>query len=147
MRCELIRRIGGVKHHHKSSVKRKLLWVGFIIIAFTVLWTLAFPVIPDDGISGVIAKAASETRQVGLAARLYSDDHQGRLPQALDELFPTYLTDKTFLPHVHLATPHAVLAELPREAIILFRVATDARRHETRVLVVHSDLSVEWKKP
>lgn len=128
-------------------MKRKLLWIGLIVIALSVLWALAFPGFPDGPISGVSTKAAAEIKQVGLAAKIYATDHQGRLPQSLDELVPTCLPDKTLLPHVHLATPRAVLAELPREAIILFRVATNERRHQTRVLVAHPDMSVAWEKP
>jgi hypothetical protein len=128
-------------------MKRKLLWGFLTIIALAVLWALAFPVIPDDTISGFITKEANETKQVGLAVKMYADDHQGRLPRSLDELVPAYLPDKSFFPHVYLATPHALLGELPLESIILFRVATDGRRHETRIIVVHPDISLEWKRP
>jgi hypothetical protein len=128
-------------------MKRRIILISLGIVALALILGIAFPVMNIDTISGVITKAAQETKQVGLAAKLYADDHQGRLPQSLDELAPAYLPDKTFFPHVHLATPRAVLADLPPESIILFRVATDASRRETRVIAVRPDISIEWKRP
>jgi hypothetical protein len=128
-------------------MNRTLLWSLLAVIALAVLWSVAWPVIPNDTVSAVITKAVSDTRQVGLAAKLYANDHEGRLPGSLNELVPQYLPDKTLLPHVRFATPRTVLAELPPTAIILFRVATDEDRHETRVIVVHPDISVEWSHP
>jgi len=118
-----------------------------VSVALAVLWAIVRPGIPDDPMSGVIMKAASEAKEVGLAAKLYADDHQGRLPKSLDELSPDYLPKKEVFAHTYFATPRSALAELRPESIMLFRVAIDERRHETRVIIVHPDISVEWKRP
>ncbi len=128
-------------------MKRALLWSLLASIALAVLSLFVVPFAPDDTVSAVIIKAVNETRQVGLAAKLYADDHEGHLPASLNELVPHYLPDRTFFPHVHLATPRAVLAELQPKAIILFRVDTDDLRHGTRLIVVHPDISLEWRHP
>ena len=91
--------------------------------------------------------AANKTKQVGLAAKLYSADHQGRLPQSLDERAPDYLPDKALLPGVILATPGAVLSELSPDSVIIFRAVTDKRRRNTSFVVMHPDMSLEWKRP
>ncbi len=128
-------------------MNRRLVWILPGLVALGLALCFAFPVVDIDTISSAITEAAQETKQVGLAAKLYADDHQGHLPPSLDELAPTYLPDRTLLPHVHFSLPRAVLAELPTESIILFRVATDSRHRETRVVVVHPDMSVEWTRP
>lgn len=105
------------------------------------------PVFSDEPLPAVFTKAQTEMRQVGIAVKAYADDHQGRLPQSLEELFPAYHPEKAVIAHTHFAAPGAVLADLPAKSIILFRVATDNRRHWTRVVVVHPDLSVEARLP
>ena len=128
-------------------MKRNLLWITIAAITLAALWAVTVPNIADvDGMSGVFVKAASETRQVGVAAKGYADDHQGRLPQSLDDLAPNYLLDKTLLSGVVLATPRAVLSELHPDSVIHFRVVTDNRRRETRLIVVHPDISVKRKR-
>lgn len=74
-------------------------------------------------------------------------DHQGRLPQSLDELAPNYLPDKALLPEVILATLGAVSSELSPDSVILFRAVTEKRRRDTRIVVIHPNLSLEWKRP
>lgn len=127
-------------------MKRKLLLSLIVIIALVAAWVVVAPDL-GDAIPEFIMKAASDMRQVGIAAKLYADDHQGHLPQALVELVPAYLSDKRLLAHVQFTTPRAILAELPPESTILYRVAMDRRSHAARILVVHPDINVEWKMP
>jgi hypothetical protein len=122
-------------------------WTSLIVGVLVVLWAAVRPVFSDKPIPGVFAIAMSETKQVGLAAKLYAGDHQGRLPQSLDELAPSYLPDEALLPGVMLATPRAVLSELSPDSTIMLRIVTDNSRKKTRVVVVHPDISVECKRP
>ena len=127
-------------------MKRKLLWSAVTAVILAVLWAMIVPVTSEPD-SSAFHMAAHKTKQVGLAAKLYSADHQGRLPQSLDELAPDYLPDKALLPGVILATPGAVLSELSPDSVILFRAVTDKHRRDTRIVVIHPNLSLEWKRP
>jgi hypothetical protein len=127
-------------------MKRKLLWSAATAVILAVLWVIIVPVTSEHD-SSALYVAAHKTKQVGLAAKLYSADHQGRLPQSLDELAPDYLPDKDLLPGVILATPGAVLSDLSPDSVILFRAVTDKRRRDTSFVVIHPDISLEWKRP
>ena len=127
-------------------MKRKFLWLAITAAAIAALWGIIVPV-TSKPVSPVFNIAANETKQVGLAAKLYADDHQGRLSQSLDEFAPNYLLDKALLAGVVLATPRALLSELSPDSVILFRTVTDQGRRDTRTVVIHPDISLEWKRP
>lgn len=91
--------------------------------------------------SGVFTRAMSEAKQVGLAAKLYSDDHQGRLPETLRQLIPNYLPNDALLTRTQLTTPGVLLNDLPPTSILLIRTATDSKRKQTRVVFVRADIA------
>ena len=107
------------------------------------VWSIAAPQLSGPGISGVFTRAMSEAKQVGLAAKLYSDDHQGRLPETLQQLVPNYLPNDALLTRTQLTTPGVLLKDLPPTSILLVRTATDSKRKETRVVLVRGDISVD----
>lgn len=136
-----------VRSLRASPVNRAKRWILGIAIVLALLWFGLRPSFPDDGIPGAVMQSASEAKQVAIAMRLYADEHQGRLPSTLAELVPNYLPDDRFLARTHFATPRAVLADLPKEAIILFRVTIAPKRKQPYIVIARPDASVEWKKP
>ncbi len=84
-----------------------------------------------------------DAKQVGLAALLYSQDHEGSLPETLPQLVPNYLPDETLLPGHYLTTPGMVLKDLPPQAIILCRVVPGYTHQSPRLILVRVDNSVE----
>lgn len=116
-------------------------------IGLLVLWIAVTPYYPDEGISGVLTGAMSDAKQVGMAARLYADDHQGRLPENLQQLVPNYLPDDKFFSRMQLTTPGVLLKDLPQNSIIAVKTATEPKRKQTRVVFVRADFSVNLEHP
>jgi type II secretory pathway pseudopilin PulG len=128
-------------------MKRKLISGLFALVALAILLSFAFPIVTTRTAWRKIGLAESYTRQVAFVLKAYADDHQGRLPQSLDELIPNYLPNTKLLEHTHLTAPHVVLAQLSPDSIILFQVVTDDFPKVTRVIVAHPDCTVEQKQP
>lgn len=116
-------------------------------IGLLVLRIAVTPHYPDDAISPVLTGAMSEAKQVGMAARLYADDHQGHLPENLQQLTPNYLPDGKFFPRMQLTTPGVLLKDLPPNSIIAVKTATDPKQKRARVVFVRADLSVNLGHP
>jgi len=110
------------------------------------LWTIAMPQLSDPGRSGVFMRAMSEAKQVGIAAKVYADDHQGRLPEALEQLTPDYVPNDASFSRMILTTPGVLLKDLPPASVIAIKTAIDPKMKQTRVVLVHADISVELQK-
>ena len=85
----------------------------------------------------------SQIHQVGLALKLYADDHQGVLPQRLEDMMPTYFTKREILDHVEYVSPGAELSELPPTAVLARRPFPE----DHLVAEAHADQSAEARKP
>jgi hypothetical protein len=92
-------------------------------------------------------RAMSEAKEVGIAAKHYSDDHQGRLPETLQQLIPNYLTNGAIFTRMQLTTPGVLLKDLPPTSIIAIKTAADTKRKQTRVVFVRADISVDLEHP
>ena len=60
----------------------------------------------------------AQVKQVGLALKLYADDHQGMLPHRLEDMMPVYFTDRRLLENVEFLTPDEKLSDLPASAVL-----------------------------
>ena len=69
-------------------------YLGFLLIFLGVLAGIALPVFNSVQRRGQQVKAMAEARQIVLACKLFAGDHDGALPDTLDQLIPTYLPDK-----------------------------------------------------
>jgi len=72
-----------------------------IIIVVSALGLLLFiglitPSLSGPGTPAAFVRAMVEVKNVGIAAHLYADDHQGRLPETLDDLVPNYLPNDAY---------------------------------------------------
>ena len=83
----------------------------------------------------------SQIKTVGLALKLYADDHQGVLPTDLQDLVPLYLTRQA-LEGVQYGVPNAQLSELPPRAVLARRLYPE----DHLIGEVHADLSVQTRK-
>jgi hypothetical protein len=110
------------------------------VVALAILIGIAFPVYSDRPIPARYTNAVTEARQVALALKMFADDHQGTLPDSFDMLIPHYIPDKQLLRRIWLTTPGTKLDQLPKQAIIAFKLIPE----ETfRVVVVRPDATVE----
>ena len=69
-------------------------YLGISLTVFFVLLGIALPVFNAVQERGLATKGLAEAKQIGLACKLYAGDHQGNFPPTLDDLVPTYLSDK-----------------------------------------------------
>ena len=126
-------------------MKSRTIWILVASAALVIVWVGMRPVFTVCGPSAVAGNATSETKQVAVALKMHVADHQGHLPNSLEELVPSYLPAKTYFANTYLTTPNAILSDLPPDLIIAFRVVPDIRRRETVILFVRSDYSVTRK--
>ena len=66
----------------------------FIVLFAIILAAIALPVFNSVSERGRAVKSIAEAKQIGLACKLYAGDNDGHFPKTLDELVPTYLSDK-----------------------------------------------------
>ena len=66
----------------------------FIVLFAVILAGIALPVFNAVSERGRAAKSLGQAQQIGLACKMYAADNDGRFPKTLDELVPTYLSDK-----------------------------------------------------
>ncbi len=65
-------------------------WFGIaMLIGFAAL--LLLPVFGKTAVRGLQTKNLSNAKQLGLAARQFAEDHDGRFPMQLSEIVPDYL--------------------------------------------------------
>ncbi len=95
----------------------------------------------------------NEAKQVGIAAKLYANDHEGRLPETFAQLMPDIVDDARLFQQMQLLTPGAKLDELPPKTVMMtktFMKATWAFSipwgKQERMVLVYPDLSVHVKQ-
>lgn len=81
----------------------------------------------------------AQIKLVGLALKLYADDHQGLLPHRLDDLLPVYFTDQRVLETVEFLVSDQKLPDLPAFAVLARRICNE----DKSVAVVHADQGAE----
>ena len=117
------------------------------IILGTVLLLLVGLSVPPQGCGPEASphqRAMGEAKNVALAAYQYAGEHQGRLPEKLQQLL-TYLPREESFERTHLTMPGAVLKDLPPKSILLVRSTT--KRKESRLVFVRADGSVDLERP
>ena len=60
-------------------------------------WLLNEKYLVEDGSRSPLTRELSNLKQVALAIRMFAEDHDGKYPDNLDELFPNYLTWRMLL--------------------------------------------------
>ena len=88
---------GAVSGHGFAVAGLVMGYVGLCFFALFVLGVLAgiaLPVFNQVQEKGRITKSMAEAKQVGLALKTYAVDNGGKYPAQLDDLVPTYLSDK-----------------------------------------------------
>ena len=85
----------------------------------------------------------SQLRTVGLALKLYADDHQSTLPPSLQEMMPIYFTNQKIIEGVQYVAPGAKLSELSPQAVI----ARKPYPEDNLVGELHAEMRVEAHKP
>lgn len=66
-----------------------------LIPVLAILAGMALPIFTEVKLRGLETKSLSNAKQIGLACKLYAQDHHGDFPKALDELVPDYLPDRS----------------------------------------------------
>lgn len=102
-------------------------WIGFIGLAFVA--GLALPIFNLTSSRGKEVRELVQAKQVGLAIKLYEGDHDGKTPPRLEDLFDTYLQDRSVLrsrlsethesPAVELMEPDTKVDTLDPHAVLL----------------------------
>ncbi len=69
-------------------------YFGFLFIFLGILAGIALPVFNAVGDRGLAVKGLAQAKQIALGCKLYAGDHDGKFPDNLDQLIPTYLTDR-----------------------------------------------------
>ena len=115
---------------------RCLVWSLPVLFAFAIAWRWSHPLVIQW------RSHTSQIKTVGLALKLYADDHQGTLPTRLEDLMPVYFTEQKILEGVQYVAPGAKLAELPPQAIIARRPYPE----DHQVGELHADMSAEAHK-
>ena len=119
-----------------SRIIRSIAWSAPLLLSVAILWRAFHPtVIRHMNYTG-------QVKQVGLALKLYADDHQGMLPLRLEDMMPTYFTRQELLEGIQLATPGAKLPELPPRTVIACRLYP--QNHAAGE--VHADMSAEMHR-
>jgi hypothetical protein len=62
-------------------------------IAHQVGWLFRAETLVSDANRGILSRELSHAKQVAIGLRLFADDHDGKLPAELFELFPDYLVE------------------------------------------------------
>ena len=109
-----------------------------LLSVFIQLGCLVSAAYPNTVIPGYLAKATLDARQVGLALRVYADDHGGKLPASLSDLNPDYLPDDRSQRNMQITTPNLLLRDLPEDCIIAIRTVPENGRY---LVAVYSTLS------
>ena len=104
----------------------------------------AFPTLHRNYVRSHYPLSLSLAKEIGIAIKLYSDDHGDRMPPSLAALVPKYIPDPHYLEHMSFLTPNSTFAQLDSRAIIL----RHSRPERTDgMIVVRADLSGEVIHP
>ena len=125
---------------------KKTTVIASIFLGFVLLWIFAVPQFPKGSCAEFVT-AMSEARQVGLAALLYSEDHQDRLPENLHQLVPKHIPTDKYFTRMYLMTPRLILKDLPTNTTIVIKLVTDNSTKVTRVIMIHADMTTDFSRP
>lgn len=83
--------------YNKTKNGFTLVEVLVVIAIVAALAGLLLPVLAASRAKGREARCVSQLRQVGMAFRMYRDDHEGTRPPLLARLYPTYVSSADIL--------------------------------------------------
>ncbi len=119
------------------TIIRYAVWSLPVLLCVAILWQVPRSVVIRH------KDHFGQIKQVGLALKLYAADHQGTLPDHLEDMMPIYFTKHELLDNVEYVSAGAKLPELPPTAVLARRPFPEDRL----ISVVHADMSAEAHKP
>jgi len=150
-------RIGSVlalSHGGRSSVACCNLATSIVIaVTLTFVTSLAFaepppndPESKQDALSDIVKQTISNSRQLGLACRLFAMDHGGLYPPLLPDVYPDYIGLKIIFtcplcPKEQLGYPYfgSKDSDPPKQALLYSKAPTA----DGKWVVIHNDLTYE----